>query len=407
MNKEDSKRMGKNLTVRYAMIQSVDIMGYCTIYSFASIYLLSRGFTNSQIGLTLTLASAFALMFQPVVAAFADRTKKLSLRKIVATILGLFTATSIVLLITPVIVLPTAILYMLLVIFFSTQVPLITSMSMEHINNGVPINFSLARGIGSFFFATLSFSLGFLVEIFGAEIVILVNIGIGLIAILLVSTFKKAKLTNLGNTNRENQALSFSAFTKKNKRFMAVVASISMILISHVFINAYSIQIIRKVGGDSSDMGIAIAIAGFLELPAMALFPWIYKKIRNAGTIMKLSGLFFVIKVLITWMAPNVFWIFIAQSLQFFSFAMILPASVYYVNQQISEVDKNKGQTIMGMSMGISNLIGNLAGGVMLDSSGGVSFMLIVGIAISIMGLLMLIWFDNSRTATTVGPALR
>ena len=151
-------------------------------------------------------------------------------------------------------------------------------------------------------------------------------------------------------------------------------------------------------------MGIAIAIAGFLELPAMALFPWIYKKIRNAGTIMKLSGLFFVIKVLITWMAPNVFWIFIAQSLQFFSFAMILPASVYYVNQQISEVDKNKGQTIMGMSMGISNLIGNLAGGVMLDSSGGVSFMLIVGIAISIMGLLMLIWFDNSRTATTVGP---
>ncbi len=154
--------MGKNLTVRYAMIQSVDIMGYCTIYSFASIYLLSRGFTNSQIGLTLTLASAFALMFQPVVAAFADRTKKLSLRKIVATILGLFTATSIVLLITPAIVLPTAILYMLLVIFFSTQVPLITSMSMEHINNGVPINFSLARGIGSFFLRPFLFPWDFL-----------------------------------------------------------------------------------------------------------------------------------------------------------------------------------------------------------------------------------------------------
>ncbi len=61
----------------------------------------------------------------------------------------------------------------------------------------------------------------------------------------------------------------------------------------------------------------------------------------------------------------------------------------------------------MDMSMGISDLIGNLAGGVMLNSIGGVSFMLIVGIAISIMGLLMLIWFDNSRAATTVGPASR
>ncbi len=65
-------------------------------------------------------------------------------------------------------------------------------------------------------------------------------------------------------------------------------------------------------------MGIAIAIAGFLELPAMALFPWIYKKIRNAGTFMKLSGLFFVIQVLITWMAPNVFWIFIPKAYRFF-----------------------------------------------------------------------------------------
>lgn len=293
LNEEDSKKMGKKLTVHYAMIQSVDIMGYCTIYSFASIYLLSRGFTNSQIGLTLTLASAFALLFQPVVAAFADRTKKLSLRKIVAIILGLFTVCSFLLLITPVIVLPTAILYMLLVIFFSTQVPLVTSLSMEHINNGVPINFSLARGIGSFFFATLSFSLGFLVERFGTGIIILVNIGIGLITILLVASFKKAILASKSSRNEENIALSFTAFAKKNKRFMAVIAAISLILFSHVLINAFFIQIIRKVGGDSSDMGIAVAIAGFLELPAMAMFPWIHKKIHNAGTIMKLSGLFF------------------------------------------------------------------------------------------------------------------
>ena len=405
MNLEDSKEMGKKLTVHYAMIQSVDIMGYCTIYSFASIYLLSRGFTNSQIGLTMTLASAFALLFQPFVASFADSTRILSLRKIVAIILGLFTVSSFLLLITPDIVLPTAILYMLLVIFFTTQVPLVTSMSMEHINSGVPINFSLARGIGSFFFATLSFSLGFLVEKFGTGIIILANIGIGLITILLVASFKKAKLSKTSSKNVEIEALSFNTFARKHKRFMAVVASISLILISHVFINAYSIQIIRKVGGDSSDMGIAIAIAGFLELPAMAFFPWIHNKIRNAGTIMKITGLFFVIKALITLLAPSVVWIFIAQGFQFFSFAMFLPASIFYVNQQISEADKNKGQMLMGMTLGISNFIGNIAGGLMLDLSGGVSFMLIVGIAVSVFGLLMLIWIDNTRTTPAVEPA--
>ena len=101
--------MGNKLTVHYAMIQSVDIMGYCTIYSFASIYLLSRGFTNSQIGLTMTLASAFALLFQPIVASFARQDKNtIPLRKIVAIILGVFTVSSFLLLVIPDIVLPTA-----------------------------------------------------------------------------------------------------------------------------------------------------------------------------------------------------------------------------------------------------------------------------------------------------------
>ncbi|PKO14574.1 MAG: hypothetical protein CVU39_13935 [Chloroflexi bacterium HGW-Chloroflexi-10] len=404
INKEDSKILSNKLTMHYAMIQSVDILGYCTIFSFASVYLLSRGFTNSQVGLTLTLSSAIALLFQPLVAAFADKTKKLSLRSIVVIILAAFTIFSILLLVTPAIVLPTAILYILLAILFTIQVPLITSMSMEHINNGVPVNFSLARGIGSFAFAILSFGLGFLVESFGTQIVILVNIGIGLLTILLVSTFKKVKTTPTAGAHRETKALSFVAFTRKNKRFMAVIASLSLLYFSHVLINTYSIQILQKVGGDSSDMGIAIAIAGFLELPAMALFPWIYKKIRNAGTIMKFSGLFFVIKALITLMAPNVFWIIIAQCFQFFAYAMITPASVFYVNQQISELDKNKGQTWMGMTMGISNLIGSLSGGLMLDSSGGVSLMLTVSIAVSMVGLLMLIVIDNSR-APSVGEA--
>jgi PPP family 3-phenylpropionic acid transporter len=145
-------------------------------------------------------------------------------------------------------------------------------------------------------------------------------------------------------------------------------------------------------------MGIATAIAGFLELPAMAFFPLILKRIRSAGTIMKLSGVFFIVKALITLLAPNVFWIYIAQCFQFFAYAMFIPSSVYYVNEVINEIDKIKGQTYMGMSLVISGMIGNSLGGLMLDTSGGVSFMLTVGIAVSIVGLIMLIFFDSFRT---------
>ena len=78
-----------------------------------------------------------------------------------------------------------------------------------------------------------------------------------------------------------------------------------------------------------SQLGIAIAIAGFLELPAMALFPWFHRKMRNPGAILKLSGVFVVLKAILTLLAPNVLWIYVAQSLQFFAYALFLPASVY------------------------------------------------------------------------------
>jgi MFS transporter, PPP family, 3-phenylpropionic acid transporter len=394
---EDAKKLGKKLTVNYAMIQSVYIMVYCSIFSFASVFLLSRGFTNSQVGLTLTLSSALALVFQPLVAAFADKTKKLALRSIVAIMMLGVTAFSLLLYFAPKMVLPTAILYILMVVLFSTQVSMVTTMSMEHINNGIPINFSLARGVGSLAFAILSFLLGYLVDDYGANVIMLINMGLGLIAVVLVLTFQKAKKTNSGNSGQEDGASGLIQFARQNKRFMAVVGSIALLFFSHVFINTFFIQIIKHVGGNNSDMGNATALAGLLELPAMALFPVIYKKMRNAGTIIKISGLFFILKAVITLLAPNVFWIDVAQCVQFFAYAMLTPASVYYVNQAIGDADKNKGQACMGMTMGISGLVGNYLGGLMLDSSGGVPLMLTVGTVVSLVGLVMLVLIDRAK----------
>lgn len=70
---------------------------------------------------------------------------------------------------------------------------------------------------------------------------------------------------------------------------------------------------------------------------------------------------------------------------------MFTPAGVYYVNQVIPGADKVKGQAGLAMALGISGMIGNFLGGFMLDSSGGVTFMLTVGLGVSLIGLL-LVW---------------
>ena len=43
------------------------------------------------------------------------------------------------------------------------------------------------------------------------------------------------------------------------------------------------------------------------------------------------------------------------------------------------------------MALGVSGMIGNFLGGFMLDSSGGVSFMLTVGLGVSLVGLVLVL----------------
>ena len=52
---------GRRLSAHYTLIQYVCNMGYCWSISFASVFLLSRGFANAEVGITLMFASALAI----------------------------------------------------------------------------------------------------------------------------------------------------------------------------------------------------------------------------------------------------------------------------------------------------------------------------------------------------------
>ena len=396
----DLQRLGRRLTASYALIQSMFNMAYCCIMAFAAVFLLSRGFSNAEVGLTLTIAGGLTLISQPIIAAFADRTRRLTLGQIVAGLLLACLLASLLLMVTPTLVLPTAMLYILLFCAFGCQGSLVTSLAMEHINAGAPLNFSLARGIGSFAFAVLALVLGNLTNRYGGGIVAPVGVAISLLGIFLVATFPRAAQPATGGGEAAaEQAVGFGEFAGQNPRFMALIGSIALLYFSHVLINTYAIQIIAHVGGSSAELGIASAIGGFLELPAMALFPLLMRRVQNAGTILKWSGVFLVIKTLVTLLAPSVGWIYVAQCLQFFAFAMFVPASVYYVNQVIQGANKVKGQTGIALGTGISGMIGSFLGGFMLDSSGGVGFMLTVGLGVSLIGLvLVLVLIERPKT---------
>ncbi len=408
------ENLAKQLTIRYAFLQSTYWICQCALYSFAAVYLHAKNFNNIQVGTVLALAAILSIVLQPVVAAFADKTQKISLRYIVIALMITVFLLTFLLYILPESFLLIAVLYILINAISFTLNPLFNSLALEYMNLGIPMNYGLARGIGSIAFAVMSYMLGFFVNRFGAGILISIFLICYCFVILAAFLFKVQLPKSIGSVDlnpnskvsitqgtdskaQGNAPAGIFTFFVKYKKFTFFLLGVAMIFYSHSLINTYLINIMENVGGNSTDMGISLSIAATLELPAMAGFIFIIRKVK-CDKLVKISAFFFLIKVIVTWFAPNVFMVHVSQGCQMLSYALFIPASVYYVNSIVDDHDRVKGQAMLGASsMGIAGTIANITGGKILDTL-GVSDMLMLGTIVTALGFII-VFFSTEKPA--------
>lgn len=393
--------IAKRLTLKFGFIQSSYWISQCAINSFAAVYLHAKHFENTQIGFILSFAAILSMLLQPLVASFADKSKKITLRYMMLTLMFMVLGLGILLYLLPDSFLLITVIYILINAIEYTLNPLFNSLAMEYMNQGVPMNYGLGRGIGSIAFAIMSFALGYLVDTFNANVILPVFLLCYLLVILSTFLFKET----LPSLSKEQQALFGPAETTESgkerassnlfefcinhRTFMVMLCGVAMVFYSHVLINTFLINIMENVGGNSSDMGLSLSIAAALELPTMALFILIVRKIKGSSLI-KISALFFTVKALITLMATNVALVHVSMSLQLISFALFTPASIYYVNDLIEKENRVKGQSMLGVAnIGVAGTLANLTGGRLLDTF-GVEKMLLMGTVVTGIGFILI-----------------
>ena len=66
------------LNFEYACIHGTYWMVYGIVSSFASVFLLGRDYSNTEIGIILAVANILAVVIQPIVADLADRSRRFS-----------------------------------------------------------------------------------------------------------------------------------------------------------------------------------------------------------------------------------------------------------------------------------------------------------------------------------------
>lgn len=387
----------KSLNIKYMASQIFYFGAFAAMMGYASVYLLYKGFSNSTIGIILSLCSILAVFMQPALASFADNHKNIEIRKIINTIVAIAIILSVALLVIPT---NQTLIFILIVAIFSletTIMPLINTLAFIFEKYGIQINFGIARGLGSVAYALTSMALGYIVEWFSPDLLPICYVVFNALLFIVVHLFVLPKNAQIVNADEESETeaevqenVSLLKFASKYKKFIVFLLGFVLVYFAHTIINNFFIQIITNVGGNSSDMGNAVFLAAMLELPTMAYFTKLSQKV-NCGTLIKASIVLFLAKHAITYLATNMIMIYIAQVLQMGAYALFIPASVYYVNCKVDNKDIVKGQSFVTTSMTMSGVFANIIGGILLDAV-GVSEVLLIGVILSLIGAVIVLF---------------
>ena len=362
----------RKLMIQYCILQGSYWASFCVIYAFATVFLLSRGFESSMIGVIIAAGNILGVILQPMVASIADRSEKISLHKLTAMLSIIMILLLVLLYFVPNGLLAVAVLFLLTDTFLQVIQPLINSVSVYYVNQGVSVDFGSARGIGSLSYAAASYILGIMVEKFGTRSILMAGILVALVllvTVLSMPVLSSSAASRLGEKEPEQNDAGLIVFAGRYKNFMLTLAGITLLFTFHNMNNAYLIKVIENVGGTSADMGRMLSIAAVTELPVMFLFSRISKHFKSS-TLLMVSSAFFAIRAAGFMLAGNVMTMYLAAMLQIGSFALYIPSSVYYVNETMLDQDKFKGQAVMTATNTLGGVFGSLFGGFLIDNAG-------------------------------------
>ena len=378
-------------TLKYTLIQVLFCVLICALSGYATVFLLDKQFSNMIIGSVLSISNVLGILLQQVIATIVDNSKG----KIKAKHIVLFAFTMIAVISLLLSVLKNAniiflVLFILIFMFMGVVNPFITAMIFEIDKEGKEINFGLARGMGSAGYAVASLILGNLTAVNGTAWLPKLYIILAIMTSIVVLTFKTPNSHESEITvNKKEEKQNSENFFKKYPLLTQVLLSVVFIFFGFNLINGYLVHIVRNVGGNQSQLGIAMFLAAVVELPSMAMSNKLQAKFGHSK-LMMIAALFFGIKHTLLWLAPNMTVVYISQILQFCSYAFFIPVSVYLVSDLVENADQMKGQALMTGAVSVGGVLASAIGGALLDLV-GVSQTLLCATIVTWIGAVLLI----------------
>ena len=373
----------QSLTLRYTLQQCAYWAAAAGVVSFATAFLLEKGFAASQVGVLLAAGNLLSCAVQPFLADRADRIGGNIIKWFIAGLTAVSALCFGAIQVLPLPLTAYGLVYLMGVFAFDAMNPLLNAVSVSYNRSGWRINYGVGRGIGSFAYAVSALVIGKVMARFGADWMIWISLGL-LVSNVLV-TLGYPGLTEAGQERaRRQESCSVPVFFRRYKWYCLSLLGVMSLAMFHAMTENYLIEVVSPLGGDSGTVGTALFVATAIEMVVIVNFDALRKRVSDTW-LLKLAGISFLVKAVLFLLAKDVTAIYFIQLLQATSYSFLSPTQLFYADAKVNPADMVKGQAFITAAYTLGCAIGNFLGGQILDAF-NVRCLLWTGVAMAAAG---------------------
>ena len=384
MKREQSSQW---LRIHYALIQSVYWIIQAIFMVFVVPLLRERGFESGQIGILLAVRSFTCILFQPCVAAFADKhANRIPLKYIISMIVAISLVTTGLFWKIRFGFLGSCIIFGFLGASITALSPLYNSLAMQYLEAGKDLKYSVARGFGSIAYALCCIVLGHIVDVSGVETTLLLQLWMLAFSLLIVVTFRTCPIPEQKNRVSDKPHSTWYVIAANKSYSIFLLASV-FLFIGNNMTTSFLVDVVDKLGGTNVHVGYCQFVLAAAEFPMALIFMKLKRRIGTQN-IMRICAVFILVKIIGILAAPNLPVLIGVHVFQMLGAGLYWSGSVYYVNENVEAADRVKGQSLVAIfSTGIGSGIGSLISG-WVSKNYGIDTLICAGAVCAGLGVL-------------------
>ena len=272
-------------TISYSCVQASFWMSLCVFSGFAAVYLQSLDYTNASLGMILACGTLLGSLLGPELSSAIDRSTedRITASSLMPKVIAAEALATVIMLLVPVKGIVTSVSFVAFIALATTINSLVLKLYSDAVYCGMDIDYGVSRSMGSLGYVLTSFAVGSLCEAISPRAVPAAGLAVcafQLLSFLKFSGYLKGAQAGRDRKNslirlllkEQKGSSSITAFLIRNKAFCLILLGSTLIFFSHNTLCNFFINVVKNVGGTTSDMGFLNGLMALIEIPVIFFY---------------------------------------------------------------------------------------------------------------------------------------